>query len=150
MGNGMAKKQKKSQKKFPWIWVVLGGVVLMVIVGGVLLRQAQPTAALTAEISVDEAYQKYQAGTYLLDIRTLEEWNEVRVPDVTLIPLDELESRLNEIPQGQEIVVICRSGNRSKTGRDVLLENGFTQVSSMQGGIKEWKAAGYPIEEGAP
>ena len=146
----MAKKQKKSQKKFPWLWAGLGGVVLMVIVGGLLLRQAQPTAALPAEISVDEAYQKYQAGTYLLDIRTLEEWNEVRVPDVTIIPLDELENRLNEIPQGQEIVVICRSGNRSKTGRNILLDNGFTQVSSMQGGIKAWKAAGYPVEEGAP
>ena len=85
-----------------------------------------------------------------VDVRTLEEWNEVRVPNVTLIPLDDLESRLNEIPQGREIVVMCRSGNRSKPGRDILLDNGFTQVSSMQGGIKEWKAAGYPVEEGAP
>ena len=146
----MAKKQKISQKKFPWMWVALGGVVLVAMAGALLLWQAPPSAAPPAEISVDEAYQKYQAGTYFLDVRTLEEWNEVRVPNVTLIPLDDLESRLNEIPQGQEIVVICRSGNRSKPGRDILLDNGFTQVSSMQGGIKEWKAAGYPVEEGAP
>jgi len=146
----MAKKQKKSPKKFPWIWVALGGVVLVALVGALLLGQAPPTAALSAEISIDEAYQKFQAGTYFLDVRTLEEWNEVRVPNATLIPLEDLESRLNEIPQGQEIVVMCRSGNRSKPGRDILLENGFTQVSSMQGGIKAWKAAGYPIEEGAP
>ncbi len=146
----MARKQKKSQKKFPWMWIALGGVVLVAMVGALLLWQAPPTGAPPAEISVDEAYQKYQAGTYFVDVRTLEEWNEVRVPNVTLIPLDDLESRLNEIPQGREIVVMCRSGNRSKPGRDILLDNGFTQVSSMQGGIKEWKAAGYPVEEGAP
>jgi rhodanese-related sulfurtransferase len=146
----MAKKQNNSQAKVSWVWVILGGAVLIVIVGALLLRQAQPAAELPAEISVEEAYQKYQAGSFLLDVRTVEEWNEVHVPNATLVPLDQLESRLSEVPQGKEILVICRSGNRSKTGREILLENGFDQVTSVQGGVKEWQAAGYPVEEGAP
>ncbi len=103
-------------------------------------------AALPAEISVDEAHQKYREGVFLLDVRTQEEWDEFHAPNTTLIPLDELESRLDELPQNEEIVVVCRSGNRSQVGRDILLNNGFEQATSMSGGLKAWRAAGYPTE----
>lgn len=108
------------------------------------------TAAATtaSEISVEEAYQKYQAGTFVLDVRTPEEWDEYHAPNTTLIPLDELPNRLSELPKDQEIVVVCRSGNRSQQGRDILLDAGFN-ATSMAGGLKEWYAMGYPIE-GAP
>jgi len=102
------------------------------------------TAAAT-EVSVDQAYEKYQAGTFLLDVRTQEEWDEYHAPNTTLIPLDELPARLNELPKDQEIVVICRSGNRSQQGRDILLDAGFN-ATSMAGGLKEWYARGYPTE----
>ncbi len=107
---------------------------------------AEGPAALPAEVSVDEAYQKYQEGGFLLDVRTQEEWDEFHAPNTTLIPLDELESRLDELPQNEEIVVVCRSGNRSQVGRDILLNNGLEQATSMSGGLKAWRAAGYPIE----
>jgi rhodanese-related sulfurtransferase len=123
---------------------------LLVVAGALVLWLNNPAPVSAAEISIAEAYEKYQAGIFLVDVRTVEEWNEVRVPGVPLIPLDELEERLDEIPKGEEIVVICRSGNRSKQGAAILTEAGFTQVVSMQGGIKEWKAAGYPVEEGEP
>ena len=107
---------------------------------------AERPAALPAEISIDEAHQKYQEGVFLLDVRTQEEWDDFHAPNTTLIPLDELESRLNELPQNEEIVVVCRSGNRSQVGRDILLNNGFEQATSMSGGLNAWRAAGYPIE----
>jgi len=59
--------------------------------------------------------------------------------------LDELPARLNELPKDQEIVVVCRSGNRSQQGRDILLNAGFN-ATSMAGGLKEWYAKGYPTE----
>jgi rhodanese-related sulfurtransferase len=102
-------------------------------------------STLAREISVDEAYEMYQAGAFVLDVRTQEEWDEYHAPNTTLIPLDVLPSRLNELPKDQEIVVICRSGNRSQEGRDILLEAGFSAMS-MAGGLKEWYASGYPTE----
>jgi phage shock protein E len=105
-----------------------------------------PAAGLPNEISVDEAYQMYQGGTFLLDVRTQEEWDEYHAPNTTLIPLDELEGRLDELPQNEEIVVVCRSGNRSQAGRDILRNNGFEQTTSMSGGLNAWRAAGYPVE----
>jgi rhodanese-related sulfurtransferase len=70
------------------------------------------------------------------------------VPNVPLIPLDELPNRLNELPKDEEILVICRSGNRSQEGRDILLAAGYNAIS-IAGGVKDWYAKGYPIE-GAP
>ena len=82
----------------------------------------------------------------MLDVRTREEWDDFHAPNTTLIPLDQLPSRLNEIPRDREIVVVCRSGNRSQQGRDILLNAGFQQVTSMRGGLNEWCASGYPVE----
>ena len=145
--------------KFSFGRIVLLMVVLLV--GGGCDRAATPaptstltpiaaTAALSqnlpAKITVDTAYAKYQSGTFFLDVRTRQEWDEAHIPNATLIPLDELPQRLSEIPVDQEIVVVCRSGNRSKTGRDVLLQAGFNHVTSMQGGLMAWQAQGYPVE----
>lgn len=106
--------------------------------------ESQPS--LPTEISVDEAYDKYQQGIFLLDVRTQEEWDDFHAPGTTLIPLDELEGRLDELPKGEEIVVVCRSGNRSQAGRDILLSNGFDQATSVAGGLNAWREAGYPVE----
>jgi hydroxyacylglutathione hydrolase len=81
-------------------------------------------------------------------VRTPEEWNEFHAPNSTLIPLDELSNRLGELPKDQLIVVVCRSGNRSATGRDILLEAGFPEVTSMSGGLTEWVDNNYPITTG--
>ncbi len=106
------------------------------------------TDALAREVSVDEAYAMYQSGVFVLDVRTQEEWDEYHAPNATLIPLEQLQAHINEVPKGREILVVCRSGNRSQEGRDILLAAGYN-ATSMTGGLKEWYAKGYPIE-GAP
>ena len=103
------------------------------------------SSTLAREISVDQAYEMYQAGAFVLDVRTQAEWDEYHAPNTTLIPLDELPSRLSELPKDKEIVVVCRSGNRSQQGRDILLQAGYN-ATSMAGGLKEWYAKGYPTE----
>ena len=107
-----------------------------------------PAAVLPAEISVAEAAARRDAGAFVLDVRQPDEWNEAHISGATLIPLDQLEARLNEVPRDKEVVVVCRSGNRSKAGRDILKNAGFPQVTSMSGGLTQWKAAGYPTATG--
>jgi rhodanese-related sulfurtransferase len=106
---------------------------------------ANNAAPLARDISVDEAYSMYQNGAFVLDVRTVEEWNEYHAPNTTLIPLDELALRVTELPRDKDIVVVCRSGNRSQQGRDILLGAGFERVTSMTGGLNEWRAKGYPV-----
>lgn len=103
------------------------------------------SSGLASTVSTDEAYQMYQNGTFVLDVRTQAEWNDYHVPNTTLIPLDELPNRLSELPKDQEIVVICHSGNRSQQGRDILLNAGFN-ATSMTGGILAWYDKGYPVD----
>ena len=84
----------------------------------------------------------------MLDVRQPEEWVDFHMPGSTLIPLDQLEARLDEVPHDQEVVVVCRSGNRSQAGRDILVNAGYNPVTSMAGGLKGWRAAGYETVSG--
>lgn len=148
-------KTKKMQKKGKsqnntWIWVTaIIAVVVLAALAWVFANQgsdAVDAASLPAEISVDQAYDLYQDGTFLLDVRTQEEWDEYHAPGTTLIPLDQLPNRLSELPADQPIVVVCRSGNRSQEGRNILQQAGFENVTSMAGGLSAWRSAGYPVE----
>lgn len=100
------------------------------------------------EVSVDEAFQMYQSGAFVLDVSWPAEWDEYHVPDTTLIPLDQLYNRLNELPKDREVLVVSRSQTSSQQARDLLLSAGIKAVN-MAGSLSEWYAKGYSIE-GAP
>jgi len=141
-----AQQQKKSNSLLLW------GMLALLVLGASAIwfisRGATGTDSYPLEISINDALAKRDAGAFILDVRQPEEWNEFHVPDSTLIPLGELAARAAELPKDQEIVIVCRSGNRSAQARDMLLDAGFTQVTSMAGGLNQWKAAGYPTVTG--
>ncbi|NPV56150.1 MAG: rhodanese-like domain-containing protein [Anaerolineae bacterium] len=145
------KRQIKTKKAFPWLPVALGALAVVVIILAVSAFQPQAggaAEALPREVSVDEAHDLQAQGAFMLDVRELEEWEQFHMPGATLIPLGELESRLSEVPQEQAVVVVCRSGNRSASGRDILLQAGYQNVTSMAGGMNQWASAGYPTVSG--
>jgi rhodanese-related sulfurtransferase len=127
----------------------IGGVALVVLIILIVIA-FQSQKPLLAEITVQEAYELYEQGAFLLDVREQDEWDNFHIPNTTLIPLGQLESRVSEVPRDQEVVVVCNSGNRSQEGRNILLEAGFEDVTSMAGGVQDWRGAGYPIEAGTP
>lgn len=88
-----------------------------------------------------------EGGVTLLDVRTHEEVEEVRVPGVVHIPLDELELRLDEVPEGSPLPVICRSGARSLNAC-VLLAGHGRSVVNVEGGTLAWIDSGRPVESG--
>lgn len=144
-----SRKNVKQQFNPTLLWAGLGLIAL--VLAGVFLFNPGETAtadALPLEITVSEASTMRDAGAFVLDVREPDEWNESHIPGATLIPLGQLASRVNEVPKDQEIVVMCRSGNRSQEGRDILLAAGFTNVTSMAGGINQWKAAGLETVSG--
>ncbi|MBI5928007.1 MAG: rhodanese-like domain-containing protein [Chloroflexi bacterium] len=139
-------KQSFFQKNAKWL-VPAVGVLLLVIVGAIVLLQGDSkSGSLDSEISVSEAAKMRDDGAFILDVREPDEWADFHIPGATLIPLGELASRVDELPKDQNIVVVCRSGNRSQQGRDILRDAGFDKITSMTGGLTEWRSAGYPIE----
>ena len=144
-------KPSSTRKRFPsWLWVALAVVAVLAIVAILLIGRKPAAEKSLNEISISQAYEKYQKGVFFLDVRTQAEWDSYHIPNTTLIPLDQLGARMSEVPQDREIVVVCRSGNRSKTGRDLLRQADYDQVTSMTGGVNAWQAAGYPVEGNNP
>lgn len=148
----MAKTDSNSQKSkksgIPiWVWltgaVVIVAVIVLIVTGG-----NSGATGLPKEVSVAKAAEMRTSGAFILDVRELSEWQTVHIPGATLIPLGELANRLDELPKDKDIVVVCRSGNRSAQGRDILLNAGFTNVTSMAGGMNQWTAAGYETTSG--
>ncbi len=123
-------------------------LIAIMVLSTLLMSCGSGVAAYATVINVEDAYKKYEEGVFFLDVRTVAEWNEFHAPETTLIPLDELSLRLDEIPPNGEIVVVCRSGNSSQQGRDILINAGFEQATSMAGGLNQWRASGYPIVSG--
>ncbi len=141
-----AQQQKKSNQYI--LWGVIALVVLGLGVVWLMSRNTTTASSLPPEISVSEAVAKQQAGAFILDVREPSEWNDAHIAGATLISLGELANRESELPRDKEIVVVCHSGNRSAKARDLLLKDGFTQVTSMAGGMTQWQAAGYPTVSG--
>jgi len=110
---------------------------------------ADSLQALPAEVSTAEALALRESGAFILDVRQPDEWASGHIPDATLIPLGDLASRIAEVPKDRQVVVVCRSGNRSAQGRDILLGADYPSVTSMAGGMKDWAAAGYPTATGS-
>ena len=134
------------------VWAIVLIMIAVFVVSYLALKdqdQQEPVvSSLPAEVSVDEAAKFDQKDWFFLDVREPSEWEESHIPYATLIPLGELTARLSEIPKDKNIIVVCRAGNRSAVGRDLLLNSGFNNVTSMAGGMNDWQAKGYPVVTG--
>ncbi len=75
----------------------------------------------------------------LLDVRSESEHEAFALPDSTLIPLQQLADRLDELDTKSPVVVYCHHGIRSVVGAMLLLRKGFTDVYSLRGGIDQWQ-----------
>ncbi len=125
-------------------------LLIALMVSPLLLGCAEkPSYSSYTDITVDEAKELIESGkAFLLDVRTPAEYKEVHIKGAYLIPLNELEDRLDELPKDKPILVYCRTGHRSIIAAEILVKNGFSQVYNMKGGIYEWIEHGYEVESG--
>ena len=83
------------------------------------------------------ARELVKQGALLLDVRTPGEYAEKHIPDAVNIPVQELESRMAELPRDRPIVVYCRSGHRSARAATMLKTAGYTSVYDL-GAMSNW------------
>ena len=129
------------------------GIVIVVAVALVLTNPSTPCCAEGSAEAVQDispaAYQEQfavaDAAHLLIDVRTPEEFASGHISGAVNIPVDSLSSRLSEVPQGQPLVVYCRSGNRSATASEILADAGYSSIYDM-GGLTDWTARGFPVE----
>ena len=81
---------------------------------------------------------KENSGLVLIDVREPLEWEICHIDGTTLIPLEQLPERLNELDGHKEIVTHCHTGVRSMRALEILRAAGFSRVRSLAGGIDAW------------
>ncbi len=77
----------------------------------------------------------------IVDVRTREEFALGSIPGSANIPVDELRSRLPELPLDKDIVVTCAVGLRGYVAYRILVQNGYERVRNLSGGYKTWSLA---------
>ncbi len=87
-----------------------------------------------------DEFDKIKADDLLLDVRTKEEFLSGNINNAINIPVDEIRSRLNEIPKDKNIFIYCEAGLRGYLAQRILKQNGFNNVLNLSGGYKLWKA----------
>jgi metal-sulfur cluster biosynthetic enzyme/rhodanese-related sulfurtransferase len=102
------------------------------ILAGKAWRDVQPAPALVL--------WEQNPGLFVLDVRTPAEWANGHIPRATLVPLDELEDRLRELPSRKDslLLVHCAAGGRSLQACQVLADHGYTRLLNLSGGMHAW------------
>jgi rhodanese-related sulfurtransferase len=115
-------------------------------------RLVEEARARIRETSVSEIRRRMEAGErfYLIDVREESEWSRARIPGAAWMGKGVIERDIERaIPDaGEEIVLYCGGGHRSALAADAIQRMGYTNVSSMAGGIGEWFHSGLPLEQG--
>ncbi len=100
-----------------------------------------------AEISQQDAAQKLKSGeAVIVDVRDKDEWDEEHIPGATHMSRGTIELDIEEkVPEPNAMIIChCGGGGRSALAAESLQKMGYKNVRSMAGGLKAWKAAGFP------
>ncbi|TCS93969.1 rhodanese-like domain-containing protein [Hazenella coriacea] len=94
-----------------------------------------------AEITTKEVEKLLKDGKeiQLIDVREVEEYRSGHIRGAQLIPLGQLDVRLDEIDPNKETILVCRSGARSGRACDYLADHGYKKVKNMAGGMLDWQ-----------
>lgn len=115
-----------------------------------------PVRAGVVDIGNAELIRLQAEGVALVDIRTLPEWEDTGIVAgshlITLFdergqsrPADWLAQVGKVAAPGQPVIVICRSGNRTRAASQLLLQQGYGTVYNVREGIKGWLRAAQPV-----
>ncbi len=96
-----------------------------------------------------EAYAAYMRGGVLVDVREPEAVanKTVDINHLVTLPMSEFDHRFNELPHNRPLVLVSRVGNASNTAAKILLQNGFSDVAVVDGGLTAWEDEGLPVRQ---
>jgi rhodanese-related sulfurtransferase len=100
-------------------------------------------------VTIEEFERDFKdRGSYkIIDVREDEELEVVSTPLADHYPLSSFDPQkiATSIPKETKLFILCRSGARSKRAALILCQDGFQDVSNLEGGIMAWEARGLPV-----
>ncbi len=98
-------------------------------------------------VSVSEAKQMLDQGSAaFIDVREPGEYADGHASGTKLIPLNSVFLRQNELPDDQDLLFICKMGQRSALACEYAAAAGKTRLFNVEGGTEAWREAGLPME----
>jgi rhodanese-related sulfurtransferase len=76
----------------------------------------------------------------IIDVRSPEEFAKGAIPNAINIPVDEIRSRMGEIPKDKAIRIYCQAGLRGYLAQRILMQNGINDILNLSGGYQLWNA----------
>jgi rhodanese-related sulfurtransferase/rubrerythrin len=98
-----------------------------------------PVQSMDPETAKAFMAEKAQDEFTLLDVRQPGEYQKSHIPGAKLIPIGQLDKRLDEIDRGKPVLAYCAVGGRSRVAAQMLAGKGFDRVINLSGGIKAWE-----------
>ena len=128
-------------------------LVLALVVSGAMLvwplvQRRLSSARQVGALAATQLINRQNA--LILDLRESSEYAAGRVPNALHIPLSQLDARARELAKfvGRPVIAYCDRGLRSRRAVSVLSKLGFSEVFTLDGGLRAWSDAGMPLEKG--
>ena len=119
----------------------------LALIAGVLLTLGVAAASAVKDISSREASQLIgkNRNIFVLDVRTPDEYRQAHLKNAVLIPINEMERRIREVPKNRPVLVYCAVGSRSASAAGFLGSQGYREVYNIADGIVGWYRNGLPV-----
>jgi len=122
---------------------------LLLVVAACSSSSDTATIDLVSPAEAAQVIEDDPTGLIVLDIRTPEEFNDVRLADAVNVDYYDADfaDQLDAFDKDDPYVMYCRSGNRSSDAVKTMKELGFVEVYEIDGGIVNWYDSGFPVEQ---
>ncbi|MBM3291938.1 rhodanese-like domain-containing protein [Candidatus Bathyarchaeota archaeon] len=99
------------------------------------------------DVTIQQAYEliKMKPDLVIVDVRSKQEYDSGHIEKAILIPVDEFDRRVAELSKDDDLLIYCRTGNRSSQAVNILKLKGYTRIYHMKDGILGWNQAGFPL-----
>ncbi len=114
-----------------------------------MFKRVFDTRSSIPSITVQEAWERVTAPittAMIIDVREAWEFKQGHARGARNIPLSQLGQRFREVPADRDILLICRSGNRSLQAAKFLQQQGRERVTNVSGGMSSWEMHRLPVE----
>lgn len=109
-------------------------------------RGSSSGSSIAAISPLDAKTKLSHKGVVMIDVREPDEYRSGHVKGAKLMPLSSVPQRWQELKSFDEVIVICRSGNRSMMACRQLSTLGIANVSNLSGGMMAWASAQLPVQ----
>lgn len=121
-------------------------LIVFLSLAALLVGASLAAAAVSRNVQPRDAFAllSQRQQVFLLDVRTPGEYRQAHLDGAHLIPIEQVNKRLAEIPRDRPVLVYCAVGSRSAQVYSYLARRGYPEVYNLDGGIYAWAAQGYP------